>query len=157
MYVGIYNCLFLCWHIYICVFILFFYNFFYNVAAIISDECVKREELGGWLICFVKIGISTTLVCFCGMDDLDVDGRRYAVYNDTTVLLLSFRTDFKFGDISDEACVVVCFGWYDENMCDKGAWSSVLTPRTGRNTSEANADLWSARPGVHATDWGGGL
>jgi len=32
----------------------------------------------------VKIGISTIVVCFCGIDDFDVDGRRNIVYNNET-------------------------------------------------------------------------
>jgi hypothetical protein len=35
------------------------------------------------------MGISTTVVCFCGIDDFDVDGRRNVVYNYETLVSFS--------------------------------------------------------------------
>lgn len=55
--------------------------FIYSVVVNMSDICVWRDELSVWLACFVKMGMLTTVVCFCGIDDFAVDGRWCAFYN----------------------------------------------------------------------------
>ncbi len=43
---------------------------------------VRREILRGRCTYFVRIGISKIVVCFCGIDDLEVDGRNGVFYNE---------------------------------------------------------------------------
>lgn len=38
---------------------------------------------------FVRIGMSTVVVCLPGIDDFDVDGRWNALYNDETLVMIS--------------------------------------------------------------------
>jgi hypothetical protein len=56
----------------------------------------------------VKIGISTTLVCFCGIDDFDVDGRRNVVYNDERFVSLSAVGILKICERFGVVCTVIC-------------------------------------------------
>ena len=60
--------------------------FIYSVVVKTSDICVWREEFSVWLAYLVKMGMLTTVVCFCGIDDLDVDGRLCAFYKMDQIL-----------------------------------------------------------------------
>ena len=92
--------------------------FIYSVVANMSDICVWREEFSVWLAYFVKMGMFTTVVCFCGIDDFEVDGRWCAFYNMDQILTeVAERVLSKCCDRFGVVCIVTyscgwcCGGW----------------------------------------------
>ncbi len=90
-----------CWldYIYIYKFVI------YDVLASISDVGVWCVILRDRLTYLVKIGIWITVVCLSGIDDFDVDGRRYGFYNEETLVILSIgKKRSKFCDNIGVVC-----------------------------------------------------